>query len=107
MLDDQAMLRKYKKEIDQLKKKLRYTSAGGEKDMEICNMINQLQSLQDENAALECEKQELIARQGKLTDLVISAGANMSIEAAAEAHARKLKATTRQVLTLLPYWLHS
>jgi centromeric protein E len=99
VLDDQAMLRKYKKEIDQLKKKLRYTSAGGEKDMEICNMINQLQSLQDENAALECEKQELIARQGKLTDLVISAGANMSIEAAAEAHARKLKATTRQVLT--------
>jgi len=46
VLDDQAMLRKYKKEIDQLKKKLRYTSAGGEKDMEICQMINQLQSLQ-------------------------------------------------------------
>jgi centromeric protein E len=107
VLDDQAMLRKYKKEIDQLKKKLRYTSAGGEKDMEICNMINQLQSLQDENAALECEKQELIVRQGKLTDLVISAGASMSIEAAAEAHARKLKATTRQVLTLLAYWLLS
>ena len=46
VLDDQAMLRKYKKEIDQLKKKLRYTSAGGEKDMEICQMINQMQSLQ-------------------------------------------------------------
>jgi len=46
VLNDEAMLRKYKKEIDQLKKKLRYTSAGGEKDMEICQMINQLQSLQ-------------------------------------------------------------
>jgi hypothetical protein len=35
--------------------------------MEICNMINQLQSLPDKNAALECkcEKQKLIARQGK------------------------------------------
>lgn len=103
VLDDQAMLRKYKKEIDNLKKKLRYTSAGGEKDMEICQMINQLQSLQDENAALECEKQELIGavaekehKMNKLTDLVISAGANMSMQDAANAHARKVKATSRQ-----------
>jgi len=41
-LDDQAMLKKYKKEIDNLKKKLRYTSAGGDKDLEICQMINQV-----------------------------------------------------------------
>jgi len=58
---------------------------------------------QDENAALECEKQELIAahldkelKMNKLTDLVISAGANMSMEQAAAAHARKVKATARQ-----------
>eukprot|EP00960_Hanusia_phi_P053446 762078-Hanusia_phi.AAC.2 len=85
VLDDQALLRRYKKEIESLKKKLRYTSAGGEKDMEICQMINQLQSLQDENAALESEKQELIAAQqekekkiAKLQDLVILSGASMS-----------------------------
>lgn len=61
------------------------------------------QNTQDENAVLESEKQELIAAQvekehkmSKLTDLVISAGANMSMEQAAAAHARKVKATTRQ-----------
>ena len=97
VLDDQAMLRKYKKEIDNLKKKLRYTSAGGEKDLEICNMINQMQALQDENAALENEKQELIGavahkenQMNKLTDIMISAGASMSMDEAAQAQARAL-----------------
>jgi hypothetical protein len=93
------MLRKYKKEIDQLKTNLRNKSAGGEKDMEICNMINQLQSFQELNARHECEKQEFIARHCKLKELIISNSANMSIQA--EAHASKLKATTRQVLRLL------
>lgn len=58
---------------------------------------------QDENAVLASEKQELIAAQAekevkmsKLTDLVITAGANMSMEEAAAAQARKLKATSRQ-----------
>ena len=97
VLDDQAMLRKYKKEIDNLKKKLRYTSAGGEKDLEICNMINQMQALQDENAALENEKQELIGavahkenQMNKLTDIMISAGASMSMDEAAQAQARAI-----------------
>lgn len=38
-------MKRYQKEIENLKKKLRYTSAGGEKDFEICSMINELESV--------------------------------------------------------------
>ena len=58
--DDQALLRRYKKEIDSLKKKLRYTSAGGDKDLEICQMINQMESLESKNQTLEEEKGALM-----------------------------------------------
>ena len=103
VLDDQALLRRYKKEIDSLKKKLRYTSAGGDKDLEICQMINQMESLESKNQTLEEEKGALMketregqAKMAKLSELVIQSGTALTLEQAEADRSKRLKLNARQ-----------